>query len=308
MIAVQSNALSLAGLFNIPQSRGCTGSRHSAKKSSQYLSKPDIHQPNICPMFHQQSDFMQQYAPAREAIQAVIPRGGERFFVAGGVQEEGFSNITTRRDNFVVAKKKDSTANAILSTTANEYQPFGSMPNRSSSLRPSVFSQLAKLIPDSAATDSNCSLSSGVIRILNCGDCPSPFGLLSRFIIDRWSPIKLILPSLGGHLITVLPTKTMPRSAPTLTGHLTTTDSIIIEVAEMDHTTHPKGRHSVTQNTGTAPVSFVWIIAAVRRDCPTVKATIHHIAAATEREARRTLAKDHVCFFAGRIRQGVSHA
>ncbi|GAA0513737.1 hypothetical protein GCM10009414_24030 [Tatumella terrea] len=76
----------------------------------------------------------------------------------------------------------------------------------------------------------------------------------------------------------------------------------------MQNTTHPQGRHSLTQNSGNEPPSFVWIIAAVRRDCPTVKATIHHIAAATEREARLTLAKDHVCFFAGRIRQGVNHA
>lgn len=76
----------------------------------------------------------------------------------------------------------------------------------------------------------------------------------------------------------------------------------------MKNTTHPQGRHSITQNSGVDPVSFVWIIAAVRRDCPTVKATIHHIAAATEHEARRTLAKDHICFFAGRIRQEVANA
>ncbi|WP_072055961.1 host cell division inhibitor Icd-like protein [Tatumella morbirosei] len=76
----------------------------------------------------------------------------------------------------------------------------------------------------------------------------------------------------------------------------------------MQNITPAQGRHSLTQNSGADAVSFVWIIAAVRRGCPTVKATIYHIAAATEREARRTLAKDHVCFFAGRIRQGVSNA
>ncbi|HBV1483898.1 TPA: host cell division inhibitor Icd-like protein [Escherichia coli] len=31
-----------------------------------------------------------------------------------------------------------------------------------------------------------------------------------------------------------------------------------------------------------------------------------HITATTEREARRTLAQDHVCFFAGRIRLEVA--
>ncbi|WP_425401848.1 host cell division inhibitor Icd-like protein [Escherichia coli] len=51
---------------------------------------------------------------------------------------------------------------------------------------------------------------------------------------------------------------------------------------------------------------FIWLIAAVRRDMPTITAKIHHIAAETEREARRTLARDHVCFFAGRIRLEVA--
>ncbi|EOF9215432.1 host cell division inhibitor Icd-like protein [Klebsiella pneumoniae] len=58
-----------------------------------------------------------------------------------------------------------------------------------------------------------------------------------------------------------------------------------------------------TQNT-----QFIWIIAAVRRDMPTITAKIHHIAAETEQEARRSLARDHVCFFAGRIRTGGAHA
>lgn len=58
-----------------------------------------------------------------------------------------------------------------------------------------------------------------------------------------------------------------------------------------------------TQNT-----QFIWLIAAVRRDMPTITAKIHHIAAETEQEARRSLARDHVCFFAGRIRTGGAHA
>ncbi|HIA0311137.1 TPA: host cell division inhibitor Icd-like protein [Salmonella enterica subsp. enterica] len=50
---------------------------------------------------------------------------------------------------------------------------------------------------------------------------------------------------------------------------------------------------------------FIWLIAAVRRDIPTITAKIHHVSAESEREARRILARDHVCFFAGRIRQEV---
>ena len=56
--------------------------------------------------------------------------------------------------------------------------------------------------------------------------------------------------------------------------------------------------------TPTQKPQFIWIIAAVRRDMPTITAKIHHIAAETEQEARRSLARDHVCFFAGRIRTG----
>lgn len=59
--------------------------------------------------------------------------------------------------------------------------------------------------------------------------------------------------------------------------------------------------------TPTQKPSFIWLIAAVRRDMPTITAKIHHIAAETEQEARRSLARDHVCFFAGRIRTGGAH-
>lgn len=60
--------------------------------------------------------------------------------------------------------------------------------------------------------------------------------------------------------------------------------------------------------TPTQNPQFIWIIAAVRRDMPTITAKIHHIAAESEQEARRTLSREHVTFFAGRIRQGVAHA
>lgn len=60
--------------------------------------------------------------------------------------------------------------------------------------------------------------------------------------------------------------------------------------------------------TPTQNPQFIWLIAAVRRDMPSITAKIHHVAAENECEARRTLARDHVCFFAGRIRLEVSHA
>ncbi len=65
---------------------------------------------------------------------------------------------------------------------------------------------------------------------------------------------------------------------------------------------------AIVATTPTQNPRFIWIIAAVRRDMTTIKAQIHHIAAPSERDARRSLAPDHVCFFAGRIRLEVAHA
>ncbi|HAV8492078.1 host cell division inhibitor Icd-like protein [Klebsiella variicola subsp. variicola] len=70
--------------------------------------------------------------------------------------------------------------------------------------------------------------------------------------------------------------------------------------------TQIKEAAAMLATTPTQNPQFIWLIAAVRRDMPTITAKIHHIAAETEREARRTLARDHVCFFAGRIRLEVA--
>lgn len=63
---------------------------------------------------------------------------------------------------------------------------------------------------------------------------------------------------------------------------------------------------AIMATTPTQNPQFIWLIAAVRRDMPPITAKIHHIAAPSEHEARRTLARDHVCFFAGRIRLEVA--
>ncbi|MGK4330654.1 host cell division inhibitor Icd-like protein [Lonsdalea quercina] len=119
-------------------------------------------------------------------------------------------------------------------------------------------------------------------------------------------PIEITSILIGTHLITVISIKTTPGSASTLTGHLTTTDTETIEEATLNITTPLIGRNAHTLNSGHQHCHFIWIIAAVRRDCPTIRTAIHHIAAATELEARRTLSRDHVCFFAGRIRLEVA--
>lgn len=99
-----------------------------------------------------------------------------------------------------------------------------------------------------------------------------------------------------------------PGSALTLTGPLTTTVNLDNEAVMLDIITPFTGRNACTLNSGSTQTRFIWLIAAIRRDCPTIAAKIHHIAADSEQEARRTLARDHVCFFAGRLPvRGVAH-
>lgn len=80
-----------------------------------------------------------------------------------------------------------------------------------------------------------------------------------------------------------------------------------IETSGVD-SLNTKEAAAMLASTPTQNPQFIWLIAAVRRDMPTITAKIHHIAAETEQEARRSLARDHVCFFAGRIRTGGAHA
>ena len=191
--------------------------------------------------------------------------------------------------------KKGSTASATLSAKTDCYQPFGSMPKRSSSLRPSVLSQLAKLMPAAEAASSNCVFNSGVIRILNCGDCPSPLGLLSRFIIDRWPPIKLVSLSIGDHLSIMKPMKATPQTVGAVLRRLTTTDSNNIEEAALNNITHIYGQYL-----------YIWRFYSCQQS-RFITVTAH-----TEQEAR-SLLPDSPCMFAARILtvresiQGVNH-
>lgn len=177
------------------------------------------------------------------------------------------------------------------------YQPLGSIPRRFSSARPNSLSQLARLMPSLCASLSNCSFSSGEIRILNCGDCPSPLGLLSRLIVDKWSPIELAFLLLGGHLNTGTLKKAKPEGARNTNGLLTTNDSESIEVAMRNHTTHPQGRDSHNLS------KYIWRFIALS----TAQPRVITIEATSEQEARQQSPDGCVMVFAARIRQGVRH-
>ncbi|EHN5615096.1 host cell division inhibitor Icd-like protein [Escherichia coli] len=91
---------------------------------------------------------------------------------------------------------------------------------------------------------------------------------------------------------------TKPGSALTLTGLLTTNDRKRIEVAMLNHTTHPQGRDSHNLN------KYIWRFIALS----TAQPRVIHIVATSEQEARQQSPAGCVMVFAARIRQGVCHA
>ncbi|EIB8210761.1 host cell division inhibitor Icd-like protein, partial [Escherichia coli] len=91
---------------------------------------------------------------------------------------------------------------------------------------------------------------------------------------------------------------TKPGSALTLTGLLTTNDRKIIEVAMLNHTTHPQGRDSHNLN------KYIWRFIALS----TAQPRVITIEASSEQEARQQSPVGCVMVFAARIRQGVFHA
>ncbi|EFE3869381.1 host cell division inhibitor Icd-like protein [Escherichia coli] len=90
---------------------------------------------------------------------------------------------------------------------------------------------------------------------------------------------------------------TKPGSALTLTGLLTTNDRKRIEVAMLNHTTHPQGRDSHNLN------KYIWRFIALS----TAQPRVIHIVATSEQEARQQSPAGCVMVFAARIRQEVCH-
>ena len=91
---------------------------------------------------------------------------------------------------------------------------------------------------------------------------------------------------------------TTPRSGGTHAGRLTTNDSESIEVAMLNHTTHPQGRDSHNLN------KYIWRFIALS----TAQPRVIHIEATSEQEARQQSPDGCVMVFAARIRQEVHHA
>ncbi len=88
-----------------------------------------------------------------------------------------------------------------------------------------------------------------------------------------------------------------PQVSLPLAGLLTTNDRKSIEVAMLNHTTHPQGRDSHNLN------KYIWRFIALS----TAQPRVIHIVATSEQEARQQSPAGCVMVFAARIRQEVRH-
>ncbi|WP_438391296.1 host cell division inhibitor Icd-like protein [Escherichia coli] len=98
--------------------------------------------------------------------------------------------------------------------------------------------------------------------------------------------------------IKVIDEKTKPAGATNTNGLLTTNDRKRIEVAMLNHTTHPQGRDSHDLN------KYIWRFIALS----TAQPRVITIEATSEQEARQQSPDGCVMVFTARIRQGVRHA
>lgn len=232
---------------------------------------PDLAYERVVPQSHQVNRIAKRYADSQPSLR------GEPL-----------------HNSLIVAQNRPFLRGAVHSITgSNPVQPFGSMPCRRNSARASSFNQLPRLTPSRSAASLSCCRNSGVIRIWKVGDSPSPFGVLSRLIVDMYVRNLIAWILLCTYVITTNMQKTTPRTAGTVPGRLTSTDKLRIEEAMKDHITHPQGRKS-----------YIWRFLALSA----IGRNVIHITATTEREAREQSPAGCVMVFAGRLPVEVRHA
>lgn len=163
-------------------------------------------------------------------------------------------------------------------------QPFGSIPCRRNSARANSFIQLPRLIPSRSAASLSCWRNSGVIRIWKVGDSPSPFGVLSRLIVDMYVRNLLTWILLCTYVNTSNMQKTTPRSAGTLPRRLT---KPLSEVTAM----------AFNNSTQTRP-EFTWRFLSASERYPTAKPLVIYVNASSEQEARDTMPGVNLIFAA----------
>lgn len=172
-------------------------------------------------------------------------------------------------------------------------QPLGSMPSLRSLSRQAFFTHELKL-PGPATSLICCNNVSSKRMFFFVLPERSNFGFTFSSCIGTYHRYKL--KSNGTyHIKNTQPLNTAkPGSAGTLTGLLTTNDRKRIEVAMLNHTTHPQGRDSHNLN------KYIWRFIALS----TAQPRVITIEATSEQEARQQSPAGCVMVFAARIRQG----
>lgn len=200
--------------------------------------------------------------------------------------------------NVDIKYRASENINTSLLLWYGKYQFLGSIPRDCSSFL------IMRLIQ--ADTDASPSCSNAVF-IPNSSDGSTRkaiclFPLPDILMVDTWfTPDYIIIES---QVYDKCTPKTMPRSASTLTGHLTTNDNTSIEVAMSKHNTPVTGRTSLTPNQ-----SYRWLFLALNRSDYTAKPCRIAVTAPNENSARLMLVRDYMLIFAGRLpAQEVAHA
>ena len=176
---------------------------------------------------------------------------------------------------------------------ADSFYPLGSMPRCCNSLRIIRFIQAAReSSPSCCCAFSIFSRKSGSKRNWN-GGLPR----LSFLCVDTLITPHVMYLCVMTHY-TQSTQKAKPRTVGAVTGLLTTNDNESIEVAMLNHTTHPQGRDSHNLN------KYIWRFIALS----TAQPRVIHIVATSEQEARQQSPDGCVMVFAARIRQGSHHA
>ncbi|ENA5705012.1 host cell division inhibitor Icd-like protein [Escherichia coli] len=202
-----------------------------------------------------------------------------------------------------------STCARASSEETRRFSPLPSAWRRAISPRMAVTMNPALLSP-SSFTDSMPSITSCGIRAVS--DCDfaffepvaicNPLNESVRQYTHKKSYIKALTckPPINKVTYTLLmqgAETTKPRTVGAVTGLLTTNDSNSIEVAMLNHTTHPQGRDSHNLN------KYIWRFIALS----TAQPRVITIEATSEQEARQQSPAGCVMVFAARIRQGVHH-
>lgn len=304
-LSVQKEAFTLAGLLNgftVNLSKVVIGTAPAGLSRPVRTGEDDSHKGysyeyTRVPVRKREAGLPTVITSLNEARLSAIEHLNERRLAVIRVSNEARSGVIVRGEGI----KKGSISTATLLHATDGYKLFGSMPRLSSSRRKRRFIQPERLSsPSSCMAIDRRSYSSASKR-----SCTANRSFLLS-LVDILNHQHV-----SSHQVDNVyqrQQKQNPVSADTPTGFLTTTVITSNEEAVLNHITPQQVRHSHTLSAGTELPSFIWLIAAVRRDCQSIAVKIHHIDAKSEHEARQTLAREHVTFFAGRIRKGGAHA